>query len=361
MTTRRQFLLTGAAVALAGCRRPASSARQLRIFVYAGGHEATMRETFVDRFEEVTGAKAILDAGWWDAIPKLKASPPGQPAYDLVITDATQGYPAIKDGLFAQLNLANVPNHKNLAPSALDNRVFRDRYALPYPDAVMTLAYERTLARPAPTTWGDLLRDDLRGKIALYNSFYMTLYTFACMKAAEDNKPGTARDMVKTDLQGVLRYAKEQRDRVKFWWPTTTDMILALTRKDCAAGNVQSPEMLQALRSEKALGAMVPDHDRVFVQVMWAIPADTPNHDLAEQAINLIFSEEMQLAFARRGSATAVLSVAKRMAAEDALWKSIYPHTEEQLAALRYYPYDVYADHWTDIAAFWDRQVLRKG
>jgi spermidine/putrescine-binding protein len=364
--SRRQFLLAaGLAAGLAGCRGSGKAGpfagQKLRIFVYAGGHEKTMREEFVPRFEEETGATAILDPGWWDSIAKLKASPPGQPAFDLVITDATQGYPAIREGLFAKLDLDNIPNHKNLAPSALDNQVFRDRLALPYPDAVMTLAYRRGLVKEAPASWKDLLRADLAGRVALYNSFYMSLYTFACMQAAQEGKPGTAAERVRKDLQGVLRYAKEQRGLVKFWWPTTTDMILSLTRKDCAAGNMQSPEMLQALRDEKELAAVVPEHDRAFVQVMWCVPADTPKKALAEKAIDLIFSHDLQLAFARRGSASALPAVAKQMAAEDPLWKSIYPSTEEQLRSLRYYPYDTYADHWSDIAAFWDRQVLRKG
>src|SRR5262249_40353593 len=159
-----------------------------------------------------TGATAVLDPGWWDAIAKLKASPPGQPAFDLVITDATQGYPAIREGLFAQFDLANIPNHRNLAPAALDNWVFRDPYAIPYPDAVMTLAYHRALVDPRPRSWADLLRAELRGKVALYNSFYMSLYTFACMRAAEEGRPGTAAALVQKDLQGVLRYAKEHRD-----------------------------------------------------------------------------------------------------------------------------------------------------
>ncbi|MFO0842768.1 MAG: extracellular solute-binding protein [Gemmataceae bacterium] len=364
--SRRNFLLGASALTagLAGCGRARTgpfAGEELRIFVYAGGHEKTMRETFVPRFEEATGATAVLDAGWWDSIAKLKASPKGQPAFDLVITDATQGYPAIKEGLFAQLDLANLPNHKNLAPSALDNWVFRDRYGVPYPDAVMTLAYRRDLV-PAPlTSWADLQRDDLSGKVALYNSFYMSLYTFACMKAAGEGKPGTAAELVRKDLQGVLNFAKERRRLVKFWWPTTTDMILGLTRKDCAAGNMQSPEMLQALREEEVLAAAVPEADRAFVQVMWCVPEGTPRQALAEKAIDLIFSPEMQLEFARRGSASAVPAVAKQMAEEDAFWKSIYPHTEEQLKSLRYYPYDTYAEHWDDIASFWDRQVLRKG
>jgi spermidine/putrescine-binding protein len=111
--TRRWFLGVAAGLALAGCGR---RREQLRVFVYAGGHEKTMREVFVPAFEEETGAQVVLDPGWWDAIPKLKASPPGQSPFDLVITDATQGYPAIKEGLFQKIDLANVPNHKLLTP-----------------------------------------------------------------------------------------------------------------------------------------------------------------------------------------------------------------------------------------------------
>jgi hypothetical protein len=78
--SRRGFL--GAAVsAVAGCGSRFSSGfgefagEHLRIFVYGGGHEKTMRETFSPVFEKETGATAILESGWWDAIAKLKAVP----------------------------------------------------------------------------------------------------------------------------------------------------------------------------------------------------------------------------------------------------------------------------------------------
>jgi spermidine/putrescine-binding protein len=368
--TRRQFLtatgLAAAGAALPGCGgRPAGDGEfrgeDLRVFVYAGGHEATMREVFVPAFEAATGATATLQPGWWDAIPKLKAAPPDDPPFDLVITDATQGYPAVKDGLFRQLDLGNIPNHKNLVPAALDNRVVKDRYGVTYPDSVMTLAFHKTAVPDAPARWADLLRPDLAGRLGLYNSFYMSLYTFACVKADAGGKPGAARDLVRDDLAGVLAFAREHRDRVKVWWPTSTDMILALANRDAAAGNMHSPEYIQALREKPDLGAVVPPADRAFVQVFWAVPAGTKKKRLAEKAIDLIFSPEVQLGFARKGSATAHPAVAKQMAGEDPFWRQLYPHTDEQFRALRYYPYEVYAEHWDHIADAWDRTVLRKG
>ena len=91
------------------------------------------------------------------------------------------------------------------------------------------------------------------------------------------------------------------------------------------------------------------------------VPAGTKNKELAERAIDAIFAEEMQLEFARRGSATAVPAAAEQMAAEDPFWKQLYPYTPDQFRALRYYPYEVYAEHWDELADTWDRTVFRKG
>src|SRR5262249_38058907 len=159
---------------------------------------------FVPHFEAATGAAVTLYAGWWDGIPKLKAAPPSDPPFDLLISDATQGYPAAKEGLFAQLDLANVPNHKLLTPSALDNWSSRDRYGITFPDSVMTLAYNRKATPEPPRRWADLLRPDLAGKLGLYNHFYMSLFTFACVRAEMDGKPGTAHDLIRDDLEGML-------------------------------------------------------------------------------------------------------------------------------------------------------------
>jgi hypothetical protein len=62
----------------------------------------------------------------------------------------------------------------------------------------------------------------------------MSLYTFACMKVAQAGKARTALAELRDNLPGVLAFARDDRDRVKFWLPTSTDMALSLTRKDCA-------------------------------------------------------------------------------------------------------------------------------
>lgn len=372
---RRQFITTaglGAGASLFGltqCGKSPETAsggkkpfagQTLRVFVYSGSWENGFREHFVPRFEALTGAKVVVDPGWWDSIPKLKASPPDQPAFDLVLTDATQGYPAIQEGMFQKLDIAKIPNQSNLVTSALDNWVVKDSYGITFPDSPMTLGWNKSLVSAAPTSWGDLMKDEFIGKLGMYNSFYMSLYTFACMKAAQEGVAGTAPKMIAENLQGVIDYAKANRDRVKLWWPTSTDMAQNLAQKNCAIGNMHGGDMVGALRTSPELGALVPDKDQGYVLLMWVIPTGTKVTDLAHEAINLLLSDEVQLGFARSGSATASPRVATQVAAEDKTWASIFPNTQEALASVQYYPYDTYMKNWDDLVQVWDREILRK-
>src|SRR3972149_771537 len=54
---------------------------QLRVFTYAGAWGDQFTKNFAPLFEEVTGADLLVELGWWDSIPKLKASPPDNPAF----------------------------------------------------------------------------------------------------------------------------------------------------------------------------------------------------------------------------------------------------------------------------------------
>ncbi|NEQ25277.1 MAG: extracellular solute-binding protein [Microcoleus sp. SIO2G3] len=332
----------------------------LRVFIYSGAWEKTFREQFVPQFQARTGATVIPDPGWWDSIPKLKASPPGQPAFDLVLTDATQGYPAIREGMFQKIDMARIANKDKLSQSVLNNWVYTEGYGITFPESVMTLAFNKDLINFTPTSWADLLKDEVKGQLGLYNSFYMSLYTFAAMKVAQEGKPGTAAAEMDRNLAGVMQFAKDNRDRVKYWWPTSTDMALNLTQKNCAIGNMHSPDMLIAMRQSQQLGAIVPEVDRAFVQLMWVIPEGTKQKELAEEAINFLMGEEMQTAFAQNGSMTSSLPVAQKIANQDSFWKQIYPSTEAQLEKVVYYPYDAYFKDWDNIVAAWDKEVLRK-
>jgi spermidine/putrescine-binding protein len=316
---------------------------------------------FAPRFKELTGAELSVDLGWWDSIPKLKASPPGQPAFDLIMTDATQGHPAIREGLFQKVNLDNIPNAKLFAPEVMDNWVVKEGWGVTWPDAAQTGVYHKSFVKNPPTRWSDFLHPEFDNKLGMYNSFYFSLFTFACMKVDKEGRPGTAREEMAKNLDGVLEFARSQRGRVKYWWPTSSDMAFNLLQGNVHAGNIHSVDIYPTVKEGKPIGVFVPDRDRASFQAIWLVSKDTKKKELAEAATDFFCSEEFQTTYAAKGGfPTAIPKVAERVAQSDPLWALINPHKPEHFKNLGYYPYDAYFKAWDHIVAVWDKEVLRK-
>jgi len=369
---RREFIkrtAAGAGIAATGLGSFVRSANadqmfkgeKLRVFTYAGAWGDQFTKNFAPLFKEVTGADLIIELGWWDSIPKLKASPPGKPAFDLIMTDATQGYPAIREGMFQKFDKANVSNAKKFSPLVMDNWVVNEGWGVTWPDAAQTGVYNKNLVKDAPKSWADLLDGKFSDKLGMYNSFYFSLYTFACMKVASEGKEGTARDLCNADIGSVLDFAKSQSKRVNYWWPSSSDMALNLVQENVHVGNIHSVDAFAPVRDGEPVGVFVPEKDRASFQALWLIAKDTKKKALAEVAMNLFCSEAFQEIYAVDGGfPTAIPSVAAKVAAKDKLWASINPHTTSDFNNVGYYPYDAYFKDWDKIVNVWDKEILRK-
>lgn len=334
---------------------------KLRIFTYAGAWGDQFTKNFAPLFKEITGADLIVELGWWDSIPKLKASPPGNPAFDLIMTDATQGYPAIREGLFQKVNMGNIPNAGKFAPEVMNNWVVEEGWGVTWPDAAQTGVFNTEDVEAAPQRWSQLLDAKYDDKLGMYNSFYFSLFTFACMMVDQEGSAGTARDVCNSDLGKVLEFAKSQRDRVNYWWPSSSDMALNLVQKNVIIGNIHSVDAFTPVREGEPIGVFVPEKDRASFQALWLVSRDTKKNDLAEKAIDVFCSERFQEIYASDGGfPTAIPSVAATVGAKDALWAQINPYKPEHFQNVGYYPYDAYFAQWDHIVEVWDKEVLRK-
>ena len=334
---------------------------KLRIFTYAGAWGDQFTKNFAPLFNEITGADLIVELGWWDSIPKLKASPPGNPAFDLIMTDATQGYPAIREGLFQKVDMGNIPNAGKFAPEVMSNWVVEESWGVTWPDAAQTGVFNTEDVSAAPTRWSQLLDSTYDSKLGMYNSFYFSLFTFACMMVDQEGNAGTARDVCNSDLGKVLEFAKSQRDRVNYWWPSSSDMALNLVQKNVIIGNIHSVDAFIPVREGEPIGVFVPDKDRASFQALWLVSKDTKKNDLAEKAIDIFCSEQFQEIYASDGGfPTAIPSVAEKVGAKDELWAQINPYKPEHFQNVGYYPYDAYFAQWDNIVEVWDKEVLRK-
>ena len=333
---------------------------ELRVFTYAGAWGDQLTKNWAPMVQEATGAEVIIELGWWDSIPKLKASPKGKPAFDLIMTDATQGYPAIREGMFQKVNWDNIPNASLFHPAVMDNWVVNESWGVTWPDASQTGVYNTDVVKRAPDSWADLLDDRFTGKLGMYNSFYFSLFTFACMMVGSQGMPGTARDVCNADISKVLEFAKSQRSRVNYWWPSSSDMALNLVQQNVHVGNIHSVDAFMPVREGEPIGTFVPATDRASFQAIWLVAEDTKKNALAEAAINVFCGEDFQEIYALDGGfPTSIPSVAARVAGQDALWADINTHKAADFAAWGTYPYDAYFADWDNIVEYWDREVLR--
>lgn len=332
----------------------------LTILVYSGLTETLYKKHFVPQFEAATGAKAIIESAWTEGIARLQAAAASNPPFDVVLNDPTQGAPAIKAGLFQQFDVSRITNAKRFAPRLLEADVWKQGYALPFHSSAMSLATNTSL-RPQPyRTWLELLTQPPEGGVMLYNLPYMSVYTFAAMKAEQDGKVGTAAQMLRDDPDSVLQFAIANRSLVKYFWTSTTDGMNALLKGEVAAGNMHGNGVLTPKREGKPVVAVRPKGDIGYAQLWFAIPQKVRNLELSIAALNHIASPEFQGALAGSGEyACAIPELAATQAAKDPEWAAAFPNTAADFAELSYYPYEALARE--SIAKTWDREVLRKG
>jgi spermidine/putrescine-binding protein len=370
--SRREFLARAAAGgALASVGFPAVVRAQakpyagqtLTVFTYAGAYEATLRKHFVGPFEQKTGARVVLDPGWWDMLPKLKASPPGQPVFDLVMTDPTQGLPSIKEGLFQQIAMDHIPNAKLIAPRFQTDWYQANAWGVNFTGSIMVMAFNTEAVGAVPQHWHDLLAPDLKGKLSFYDAPYQTLFAFAQMKAGKEGRPGKGYEELKKDLDAVLRFAAEHRDVVRLWWTSTGDFMGKLLQKEIAGGIVHNTGPVAAESEGKPVRTVSPDEGTAVVQVFWSIPKGTQVKRLAEEFINDFYAHDFQVKWGTVGKIPVTnVKAAEQAAREDKLYAKFLPGGQTAWDRIRYYPYDVYfeGNNWAKINDVWDREVLRK-
>lgn len=332
----------------------------LTLLVYSGLTEQLYKRHFVPQFEAATGAKVTIESAWTEGIARLQAAPESNPPFDVVQNDPTQGAPAIKAGLFQQFDVKRITNASRFAPQLLEADVWKQSYALPFHSSAMTLVTNTSL-RPQPyRSWLELLTDPPKDGVMLYNLPYMSVYTFAAMKAEQEGRVGTAARMLRDDPDSVLRFAIANRGLAKYFWTSTTDGMNALLRGEAAAGNMHGNGPLTPKREGKPVTGIRPPGDIGYAQLWFAIPQKVRNLDLSIAAINHIASPEFQGALAGSGEySCAIPELAAAQAAKDPEWAATFPHTAADFAALTYYPYEALANE--SIARTWDREVLRKG
>jgi putative spermidine/putrescine transport system substrate-binding protein len=140
----------------------ASAQNALVVSIWGGNWKDTVEKVVAKAFTAKTGIPVEFEVGGTiDRLAKARVAK-GSPLVDLNFTTTHVARLYISDGLYEKLDMAKIPNSKEIAREA-----FRSEYHLGSWAYVYTVVYRPDLVKEEITKWSDLWNPALKGKIAL--------------------------------------------------------------------------------------------------------------------------------------------------------------------------------------------------
>jgi putative spermidine/putrescine transport system substrate-binding protein len=140
----------------------APAADPLVVSVWGGNWKDTVERVVARPFTARTGIPVEFEVGGTlDRLAKARVSK-AAPLVDITFTTTHVGRLYMSDGLYAKLDMARLPNARDLAREAI-----RSEYHLGVWAYVYTIAYRPDQVQGAITKWADLWEPRLKGKIGM--------------------------------------------------------------------------------------------------------------------------------------------------------------------------------------------------
>lgn len=159
MLSRVMALLVVWLFALAPAAR---AAEPLVVSVWGGNWKDTVERVLAKPFTAKTGIPVEFEVGGTiDRLAKARVSK-GSPLVDVTLTTSHVGRLYISDGLYQPLDMAKIPNAKEIAREAI-----RSPYHIGVWAYVYTIVYRPDLVKEDITRWSDLWKPSLKGKLAM--------------------------------------------------------------------------------------------------------------------------------------------------------------------------------------------------
>jgi putative spermidine/putrescine transport system substrate-binding protein len=159
---RRASRLTCGLLLVAALVSPAFAADPLVVSVWGGNWKDTVEKVVGKAFTEKTGIPVEFEVGGTlDRLAKARVSK-AAPLVDVTFTTTHVGRLYISDGLFQKLDMAKLPNAKDIAREAIRSDQHLGVWAYVY-----TIAYRPDQVPGEITKWADLWEPRLKGKIGM--------------------------------------------------------------------------------------------------------------------------------------------------------------------------------------------------
>ncbi|MDG4890099.1 MULTISPECIES: extracellular solute-binding protein [unclassified Mesorhizobium] len=309
---RRQFLFASGALAagatLASWAPPAHAevGGQLEIMAYEG--YAMEKETEAWRKAHNVNMRSTVIASQDDVTAKFVGDP-----VRLDLAEYSNGYNDLFSGMgiLKEIDLSKIPNFNanDVYPPFFNGEMWKwdnKQWGIPWTWGVDTIVLNPSAVGFEVTSYKDLLRPELKGKIAFMDSPLTAWPQMAKIAGYRDKFP----NLTKEEVADVFAKLQPYREQSKVFATSAGDMVSLFANGEIAACfNVWTALPIELAKQNVNTVAIFPVEGPAVWVDAWFITKTAENVDTAHAYINQLLTPEVQAACAKNN---AVCSVSKK-------------------------------------------------
>lgn len=292
--TRRRFIrsvaLSAGAVALASVTAacvPGAPAIKTITVTHFGGPYEKLKEIVGQPFEQQGLGKVNyateLSAGALSKLVAQRSSPP----FNIMMVARSFALRAADQQLLAPIKGPEVPVLADVHPEA----VLKDGLAVAMISDGADIMYDKDRVQSPITSWLDLWRPELRGRIALPSSS-LSLVTFLLLSTAR------ALGGSERNVEGAFAKLKELKGSARTFVSDPNQATQLLQQGDILAAPQFSLRIANVMAVAPSISRATPKEGVPAVPYDLCIPAASPDQDISRKYVNFVLSESVQKSLA---------------------------------------------------------------
>lgn len=244
----------------------------------------------IKNFEKETGCRVVVD--YFESAETLRAKlDAGNSGFDVAFPSDEVMHAFIAKGLLEKLDLAKLPNFKNIAPKfrGLDYDP-KNEYSVPYMWGTTGLAYNKSKVDPAPDSWAALWDPKYAGHVTVLDD---AREAFAAAAFAEGGSPHAL------NAEGIEKAAKKLGAAKLKAYDGQPKLRLIKGEAwiaQCYSGDAMQAAGADAKERSGDIGYVIPKEGGTLWFDNLCIPKGAPSKDLAHKFIDYILRAEVSAA-----------------------------------------------------------------
>jgi spermidine/putrescine-binding protein len=326
--------------------------RTLTVAAWSGPYARSFEEQIVPAFEAASGAKVQIVEEWGEIVDKIISAPADAPPFDVTVGEGYVMCYGLANDAFQKVRWDEISRKDQIFPAFMSadevDRCEDDAYGVPFGYGYEVLGFRKDLLGFTPSSWADLWRPEVQGKIGLDQGFFN--YALAPAAFVEGIDPSSL-SAEGPDADAVFSRMK-QLD-VRLWYSSGAQLVNALKTGDVAIAEMYIEDAQRLKKEDPRFDFVIPKEGAMGWVDYYLIVRGTPNEDLANAFLDFLLDPQIQTTFSREHWYW--MSNENYQPPADAP-AGLFPSSNQELKdRMHLFNYDVWLPHFFDEDGFYTR------